>query len=65
MELLNIKVDKTDKGFQLSVASEDEDILDYWGARILAFVSGECTCSSCNCSCGGDNGDSCSCKDEE
>lgn len=65
MELLKIKVEKTDKGFLLSVESDDEEILEYWGARILAFASGECTCSNCNCSCGRDEEHVCSCKDDD
>lgn len=63
MELLSIKLVKKDKGFELSLESDDEEILDYWGARILAFVSGECTCGSCNCVC--KNGKVCTCDDDD
>ena len=63
MDLLKINVEKKDNGFVLSVFSDDEEILDYWGARILAFVSGERTCSGCNC--GNNDSDSCSCGKDE
>ncbi|MEP0813448.1 MAG: hypothetical protein HRF49_02125 [bacterium] len=61
MDMLTIKLTKTDKGYMLTVESEDEEIRAEWGERIQAFLRGQCTCSCCSCGC---NCDCECCKDD-
>jgi len=59
MEILNIKLSQTEKGFIVNVESEDINLRAEFGEKLKAFLTGKSLCCCCGCDCG------CGCHNKE